>query len=92
MTTDMATKANFISEIASILVRQGQHMAVPDLAQLMNSNYILTSNGKPYSGERGTYTFLDAVYRRLESQGRQADAHNVAEAFTRRDGSHAWDK
>jgi hypothetical protein len=88
----MDMKFNFISELAATLVRQEQYMTGPELAQLLNSNGILTSYGTPFSGERGTYTLLQAVYRRLVSEGRQADADNVAKAFIQPNGSYAWDK
>lgn len=92
MTTDMTTKVNFLAQHAATLIKRGQRMAVPSLAETLNSQGLQTSYGTSFSGERGTYTLLRAAYRRLVNGGRQTDADNIAGVYTQPNGSHAWDK
>jgi hypothetical protein len=83
-------KYAFIRDLAIRLRRAGSTMTVQNLAIQLNSNGYLTSYGTNYMGARGTYTLVHAVYDWLAGTGQQNDADCVAEAFTKWDGSYAY--
>lgn len=80
----------FILTLAALLLERGETMPVPELADLLNQNGFQTSYGDDYKGGRGTYTLISAVYSWLMSEGRQQEANQVAEAFTKPDGTFAY--
>ena len=81
----------FVLQTAQQLNAQGQKMMAYDLANQLNANGIKTSYGSTYAGARGTYTLIDATYKWLDNQGLTNDAHLVAIAFTKPDGTYAYD-
>jgi len=84
------TSKQFVSNLAQQLHAQGQTMMAYDLANQLNANGIKTTYGSTYAGARGTYTLIEATYHWLDNQGLSNDAHLVAVAFTKPDGTYAY--
>ena len=82
---------SLVLRVALALGRSGKTMPAPDLVPMLNAAGIRTTRGVPYTGGgRGIYTLVRATYDELVGLGRQADADAVAAAFTRPDGSYAY--
>tara|TARA_R110002020_G_scaffold203325_4_gene406958 strand:+ start:3153 stop:3416 length:264 start_codon:yes stop_codon:yes gene_type:complete len=82
----------YVLEVATVLNRAGVTLAASQLADIMNQFGRTTTYGAQYAGLRGTYTLIHATYDWLANRGDQADADIVAQAFTKPDGSFAYDK
>ncbi len=85
-------KKEYIRRLANFLVKNNTTMTGENLAEHLNWNEFLTNYGTEYQGGRGTYTLIHATYDWLESIGEDDDAHNVALAFKKPDGSFAYNK
>jgi hypothetical protein len=82
----------YVLEVATVLNRAGATLPASELANIMNTFGRTTTYGTTYAGLRGTYTLIHATYDWLDNQRRAADAEIVANAFTKPDGSYAYDK
>src|SRR4051794_29882810 len=70
----------------------GMRMHAFDLVQNLTFNKMTTGYGTPYvPNGRGIFRMLTALYAWLVKQGRQFEADAVATAFTKQDGTHAWE-
>lgn len=84
-------KKEYIRRLANFLIENGTQMSAQELAEHLNRNNFKTGYGTEYEGGRGTYTLIHATYDWLVSIGNQNDANHVANAFTKADGSYAFD-
>jgi len=84
-------KKEYIKRLATFLCENGTTMAANELAEHLNRNKFKTSYGTEYEGGRGTYTLIHATYDWLVTNGKQIEADSVASAFTKPDGSYAFD-
>jgi hypothetical protein len=78
MTTE---EKEYIVDLARELTNNGKLMSMKELAENLRRNNILTTNGKPYKGGRGTAAMIAALNRELRSLGRNSDADMVSNAF-----------
>lgn len=79
----------FVAAVANRLRCEGRTMTVPDLANALNVAGHPTTGGDPYVGKRGTYRLVKGVYESLIHEGRRKEAQDVADAFTKPDGTYA---
>jgi hypothetical protein len=82
---------NYIIELAEFLSKHECTMSGPELADHLNRNKFPTEYGSEYSGERGIYNVLSAIYTKIEASNPSA-AKCIALSFVGKDGSHAWKK
>lgn len=89
----MNPKKEYVALEAHRLVALGITMSGQDLIKLLNANGHLTNYGTPYiNGGRGVYTLIHATYNNLVTVGRQAEADEVALAYTNSNGKPAYEK
>lgn len=88
----MGSKVDYIKNLAANLKRRGRSMTFDQLAADLNANGIQTTYDTPYTGGRGVAKLVRSVYYRLDGQGLDVDAENVAERFTNANGEYAWSK
>jgi hypothetical protein len=86
----MIPKTNHIGKLANLLASQGRTMTFDQLASDLNANGFKTTRGAPYQGGRGVAKLVDAVYWRLDAQGRLSDRDDVAQRFTDANGDYAY--
>lgn len=89
----MIKKTKFIAELAKDLESRKETKTGQQLVDILNTKGFRTSYNTEYSGGRGIYRLLDAVYNRLKEEsgeGEGTDAHNVAVSFTDATGDYAW--
>ncbi len=79
-----------VAWIAEELAKRASFMSVPTLAALLNDLGFRTVYGHKYSGTRGTYHLIRAVYQRLERAGKVNRARLVAAAFRRPNFEYAF--
>lgn len=85
-------KFKFIVALARALSADKSTMRVTTLATLLNEVGFRDSYGLEYAGGRGTYTLVHAVYDWAADNTSQEDADAVAQAYTKEDGSYAYEK
>ncbi|HTV16408.1 MAG TPA: phospholipase D family protein [Acidobacteriaceae bacterium] len=68
-----------------------QAISMPELARRLNRRHLFTRGGRPYSGKRGTYTMVKAAYQWVREEMGAQTASEIAYAFTKPDGTLAWD-
>lgn len=83
-------KTDFVADLAQKLVKAGKTMTASQLAGELNKNGYKTNAGDIYLGERGTLTTVSSIYDELMKNGRTVDADAVAKAFTKEDGTYAY--
>lgn len=83
-------REDFIVALAGHLVSVGAKMSFEELAAHLNRNGYRNNIGHKYKRARGMAKLLSELYGNLMSQRRNADAHNVATAFVKRDGTYAY--
>ncbi|MDD9859262.1 MAG: hypothetical protein OXU40_02300 [Nitrospira sp.] len=87
---NMNEKKVYVWQLGSFLYDHGKVMSGEELAKHLNRNNFLTGYGKEYAGGRGTYKLIKVTWRWLNDElGLPSEAEKVAEAFVKRDGSHA---
>jgi len=79
------------ASLARALGQTGRTMRAHDLAVELNRLGLTTGYGTPFGQGRGIYSHVKAVYAQLVAEGRQIDADAVAVAYTRDDGSYAYE-
>ena len=82
----------YVFEVATLLDRAGTNLPAAELANIMNQFGRTTTYGTEYAGLRGTHTLIHVTYDWLVAQGNQNGADIVATAFTKPDGSYAYNK
>lgn len=83
---------NTILALAQSLASVGMTMTAEDLARYLNNNGFLSTSRKPYSvATRGIYSAIASAYNHADKVHGSVVAAVVARAFTRRDGSYAYD-
>lgn len=82
----------YVRRLAKFLAMNKTTMTAEHLAQHLNWNGFETSYGDEYAGGRGTYRLIHTTYDWLVLIDQQDDADCVASAFTKPDGSFAYDK
>jgi hypothetical protein len=85
-------KKEYIGHLANVLVSNNTTMTGEKLAHHLNEIGFKTSYGTEYRGERGTYKLISDTYDWFVANGKQADADNIAHAFTKPDGTYAYNK
>lgn len=84
-------KKEFIKNLALDLRSKGEKMKAPDLCDELNNKIYTTDSGNPFDREgRGIYKLLSGTYKTLKDQGKNNEAEAVAEAFTKPDGTYAF--
>jgi hypothetical protein len=81
----------YLTALAHALASTNTTMSVSDLVNHLNRLKLTYGNGKPFLHKRCSYTYIGALYRELDKQGRHNDAVTVAVAFPKPDGSYAYD-
>jgi hypothetical protein len=90
--TQMNNTQQYVAELAVFLHSREMRMSARELAEHLNLNNLPTGYGTPYVPEgRGIYRLLSTLYSALAAQNRMPEAEAVAEAFTKEDGSYAYD-
>ncbi|RXG13257.1 hypothetical protein [Leeuwenhoekiella aestuarii] len=82
----------YVFELATVLHRAKATLPASELANVLNEFNHLTTYGSQYSGGRGTYKLISDTYAWLVKNGNQNGADIVAIAFTKPDGSYAYEK
>jgi len=82
----------YVAVIGNFLAEHGTKMSAEELAAHLNRNDFRTGYNTPYAGGRGVYKLIHATYDWLVAQGKQKDADAVASAFTKTDGSYAYER
>lgn len=85
-------KKEYISKLGIFLNDNNTTMAVNELADHLNRNGFKTSYESDFKGERGTYKLIHSVYNWLVNNSQLIEAKAVACAFTKADGTYAFDK
>ena len=87
----MNIKKAYVWRLACFLVANEMVMSGEELAEHLNRNGILTENGQPYSGGRGTYRLIAGTWEWLHDELMlEGGASKVAEAFVTQDGEYAY--
>lgn len=87
---EAVTKYQAVATIASELRKYDKTIPAEALAWLLNELGHRTNYGSTYEGGRGTYRLIRSTYHRYE-KGSPIVANDIAEAFTKPDGSYAYD-
>jgi hypothetical protein len=85
-------KKEYIGHLANVLVSNNTTMTGENIAHHLNEIGFKTSYGTEYEGGRGTYKLISDTYDWFVAKGKQADADNIAHAFTKPDGTYAYNK
>lgn len=89
---NMELSRHLMAVVAKELVKRGSTMTAQTLVLLLNEVDQFRKSGWQYSKERrGPYRSIGAAWRYYQSVGREVEAKYIAVAFTKRDGSHAWE-
>ena len=84
-------KKDFIKDLALDLRSKGEKMNAPDLCDELNNKGFTTNTGKAFDREgRGVYKLISETYNTLKAEGDHQHAEAVAEAFTKSDGTYAF--
>lgn len=83
-------KFNYIRFSAKLLVENKTTMTALDLVEELNNRNYFTDRGESFLGGEGIYKLISSTYKRLVDSGNQEDADSVAVAFTKQDGSYAY--
>lgn len=91
---DVLSTREATAEIAVELRKQGARMTVDMLCRILNKAGFRTNygNGGEYKAGRGSYCMLSKFYHAYEDSNRGEIAEAIAEAFTRRDGTYAYER
>ena len=90
---DMEQKKLYIYHLACFLSKRGTVMSGGELADHLNRNEFLTTNGEEYQGERGTFRLIKATYDWVKGTLQlPAEAKKVARAFVQDNGEYAYDE
>ena len=88
----MTERDEFIYKIAKELVANGLTMSVHQLVAVLNAAGKTTDAGEPHRyGAQGPYKVARTVYDRVLQELGPDEASKVAIAFTKPDGSLAWE-
>jgi hypothetical protein len=91
--SEMNRKKLYVMQLGTFLHSNGMTMSAAELADHLNRNGFRTAQGTQFEGGRGTYTLIEATWRWVNNDlGLECEAGNVAMAFVKNDGTHAWDK
>ena len=85
-------KKKYVIDLGEFLYDHDTTMSAPELADHLNRNEFKTNYGSEYKGERGTYTLIDNIVDDLTSKGQSKLGDKVARAFTKPDGTYAYNK
>lgn len=85
-------KKEYVGHLANALVSNKATMTAENLANHLNEVGFETGYGTEYAGGRGTYTLIHSIYDWFVSNGDQANADKVAQAFVKPDGTYAYQK
>lgn len=87
----MNEKKLYIWKLATFLHSQRMVMSGEELAEHLNRNQFLTSNGTVYQGGRGTYTLISQTWKWLHDDLKLLEeAEHVASAFVKNNGGYAY--
>jgi hypothetical protein len=90
---EMNRKKLYIWKLGTFLNATGMKMSGGELAEHLNRNKFKTGYETEYSGERGTYTLIEATYDWVhDTLGLPDEAAAVAEAYVNKAGGPAWAK
>ena len=90
---EMNRKKWYIWQLGTFLHAHKMTMSGQELADHLNRNNFKTSYGTEFEGARGTYTLIEATWRWVNNDlGLEDEASNIALAFVKPDGTHAWDR
>lgn len=85
-------KYRMIAGLVGFLNNNGLIIHGETLAELLNTNGILTSYGTAYSGGRGVYHLIENAYNYFSNSNDMETAALIAETITNRYGEYAWAK
>lgn len=88
----MKNKVDFIKKRADLLCAAHRTESAADLAAALNAAGLRTEGGLPFAGGRGTYGLIRQSYRRIEAEYGTPAAGPIADAFTKPDGTYAYDR
>jgi hypothetical protein len=88
----MNEKKAYIWKLAMFLTNNSMVMSGEELAEHLNRNGFLTSYGTEYEGGRGTYKLIRETYHWLKNLDLINEAHKVAEAYVKPNGSFAYEE
>jgi hypothetical protein len=90
---EMNRKKLYILRLGTFLHSHNMTMSALELADHLNRNGFRTAYGTEFEGRRGTYTLITATWRWVHNDlGLEDEARNIAMAFVKPDGTHAWDE
>ena len=67
-----------------------RELSASELADILNRMGILTNDGNPYCGERGTFTLARAIYHRVKNT-EPGKASAIAGMLIDQRGKYAWE-
>jgi hypothetical protein len=89
----MNQKRLYVWRLATFLNAHGMKMSNEELAAHLNRNGFMTQYGTQFAGGRGTFRLIQSTWKWVhEELGLEDEAENVAQAYVKPDGTHAWDK
>lgn len=82
---------DYVASLALDLANSNKHMTGADLIADLNARGLTTLTGRPYSGKRGVFSLIRSCWHELRRHGHYAEADAVARAFTKADGTYAYE-
>lgn len=83
-------KYEYVRFSAKLLVKKKTTMTALDLVKELNYRNFSSNRGEAFVGRQGIYKLISSTHKRLVDSGNQEDADEVARAFTKQDGSYAY--
>jgi hypothetical protein len=88
---EMNQKKLYVWRLASFLYSHNMVMSGDELAAHLNRNNFRTGYDTEFSGGRGTFTLIRTTWHWVNDElGLEDEARNIAMAYVKPDGSHAW--
>ncbi len=86
-----SNKAFFVWGVANGVLKRDTTMTVQELIEILNFNHFKTEGNDVYKGGRGSYHFISELYQYFVQMDNQEAADDIAAAFTKSDGSYAYE-
>jgi hypothetical protein len=90
---EMNRKKLYVWRLGTFLHSHGMVMSAEELATHLNRNSFRTGYDTEFAGGRGTYRLIHATWSWVNDiLGLEDEAGNIALAYVKPDGTHAWDR
>ena len=80
-----------VANIAGALRKKNMTVMVPTLCDILNDAGYKTTYDEKYLGGRGSYRMVSCTWRYYHDSGKEDVANAIAEAFTKPDGTYAYE-